>query len=983
MDDNQASAASRSFLVDGGTMGALMRGHDWSKSPLGAPETWPQALRTVTGLLLTSKFPMFVAWGPELGFLYNDAYAEILGTKHPQALGERFHDIWAEIWPDISPLIDAALAGEASYRENLPLLVKRKGFEEQAWFTFSYSPVRDETGKVAGMFCAVAETTGQVLAERRQSFRIKLEEALGDLTDPRAIMAAAVEALGQHLRANRAGYSEVQADGETIVCETCYADGVEPLIGTFALSSFGPDSIARQRSGQTEVCDSISADPRQTHATWAAIETDAFVSVPLIRDGRFTASLYVNFRNAYQWSSEEVALIEDVAARTWSVLERARAEKHLRESEAQFRLMADAVPQIIWITDAEGRTQFFNRQWSTYTGVQYEPTTAAEIAASYVHPNDGITTMAAFNEARRTGSMFAVEHRIRSAAGEYHWFLVRGEPYRDPGTGEIVRWFGASIDIHDRKLMENALRESEERLRELNATLEERVGARTAERNHLWTLTEDMLARADYEGRMSAVNPAWTKVLGWSEQELLANPYADIIHPEDLGVTVAALLSMGETKQPTRFENRILTSSGEWKPIGWTVSPESDGQKFIAVGRNLTDYKAREQQLLEAQEALRQSQKLEAIGQLTGGVAHDFNNLLTIIRSSVEFLRRPNLPEDRRSRYIDAITDTVDRAAKLTGQLLAFARRQALKPEVFDVSERIQAITDMLRTIVGSRIRIDADIACELCFVETDVVQFETALVNMAVNARDAMHGEGTLTVHVDALAHLPSIRGHAGSPSKFVAVSISDTGSGIPANKLGQIFEPFFTTKEVGRGTGLGLSQVYGFAKQSGGDVAVESEVGRGTTFTLYLPKVEREAGADKTEGDVKGVGQHEDGRGIRVLVVEDNLEVGRFATQLLQDLGYETDWAANATRALDLLRKDPIRFDVVFSDVVMPGMSGIELGCEIRQRYPSLQVVLTSGYSHVLAEEGRHGFELLHKPYAVEDVSRVLRRVARKSAG
>jgi CheY-like chemotaxis protein len=296
--------------------------------------------------------------------------------------------------------------------------------------------------------------------------------------------------------------------------------------------------------------------------------------------------------------------------------------------------------------------------------------------------------------------------------------------------------------------------------------------------------------------------------------------------------------------------------------------------------------------------------------------------------------------------------------------------------EPFDVPERIGAVTDMLRTIVGSRIRIEADTACEPCFVEADVTQFETALVNMAVNARDAMNGEGTLTVHVDARAEMPSIRGHAGGPGAFVAVSVADTGSGIPPDKLGQIFEPFFTTKEVGKGTGLGLSQVYGFAKQSGGDVAVASEPGKGATFTLYLPKVEREAGADMTVGDTWGVGQHEDGRGCRVLVVEDNLEVGQFATQLLQDLGYETVWAANGTEALDLLENDHTRFDVVFSDVVMPWMSGIELGRELRQRYPSLPVVLTSGYSHVLAEEGRHGFDLLHKPYAVEDVSRALRR-------
>jgi signal transduction histidine kinase len=274
--------------------------------------------------------------------------------------------------------------------------------------------------------------------------------------------------------------------------------------------------------------------------------------------------------------------------------------------------------------------------------------------------------------------------------------------------------------------------------------------------------------------------------------------------------------------------------------------------------------------------ALRQSQKMEAVGQLTGGVAHDFNNLLTIIRSSVEFLRRSSLPEERRRRYIDAITGAVERAAKLMGQLLAFARRQALKPEVFDVPERIRAVTDMLRTIVRSRIRIETDVACDQCFVEADVTEFETALVNMAVNARDAMEGEGTLTVHVNALAEMPSIRGHAGGPGTFVAVSISDTGSGIPDDQLAQIFEPFFTTKEVGKGTGLELSQVYGFAKQSGGDVGVESELRKDTTFKLYLPKVEREVGLDEAASDGRGSGQHEDGRGCRVLVVEDNIEVG-----------------------------------------------------------------------------------------------------------
>jgi signal transduction histidine kinase/ActR/RegA family two-component response regulator len=391
--------------------------------------------------------------------------------------------------------------------------------------------------------------------------------------------------------------------------------------------------------------------------------------------------------------------------------------------------------------------------------------------------------------------------------------------------------------------------------------------------------------------------------------------------------------------------------------------------------------KERTAELMQAEEALRQAQKMEAVGQLTGGVAHDFNNLLTIIKSSTDLLRRPGLAEERRRRYVDAISDTVDRASRLTGQLLAFARRQTLKPEVFDASERVRAISDMLRTIVGSRIRIEIQIYCVSCLVEADASQFETALVNMAVNARDAMNSEGSLHIRIEEIAGLPPVRGHAGNSIPFVAVSLTDSGSGIPADKLAHVFEPFFTTKEVGKGTGLGLSQVYGFAKQSGGDVAVESEAGRGSTFTLYLPRAQREVGTDEKRpaiGTNQSDALFEQARGRRVLIVEDNVQVGRFSTQVLADLGYDTTLAKNASEALKLLEQAN-RFDVVFSDVIMPGMSGLDLGREIRRRYPELPVVLTSGYSEVLAQEGRHGFDLIQKPYAAEDLSRVLRRVIR----
>ena len=375
-----------------------------------------------------------------------------------------------------------------------------------------------------------------------------------------------------------------------------------------------------------------------------------------------------------------------------------------------------------------------------------------------------------------------------------------------------------------------------------------------------------------------------------------------------------------------------------------------------------------------AEEALRQSQKMEAVGQLTGGVAHDFNNLLTIIRSSVDFLRRPDLSEERRRRYMDAVSDTVERAAKLTGQLLAFARRQALKPETFEVGGCLREVADMLDTVTGARIRVAVDLTRSICYIRSDRSQFETALINMAINARDAMDGAGLLTLRLACNEPMPAIRGHAGSSSHFVAVSLADTGTGIPVDDLGRIFEPFFTTKEIGKGTGLGLSQVFGFAKQSGGDIDVQSELGTGTTFTLYLPQV---AAPLEAPGHPGTSDERVDGAGRRVLVVEDNVEVGRFATQILEDLGFATEWAANAEAAFERLDGGVGSFDAVFSDVVMPGMGGIKLAEALRRRHPGLPVVLTSGYSHVLAEEGSHGFELLQKPYSAEQLSRVLRRV------
>ena len=378
----------------------------------------------------------------------------------------------------------------------------------------------------------------------------------------------------------------------------------------------------------------------------------------------------------------------------------------------------------------------------------------------------------------------------------------------------------------------------------------------------------------------------------------------------------------------------------------------------------------------EAEDALKHSQRLEALGQLTGGVAHDFNNLLTVIRASVDLLNRPQLSEERRQRYITAIADAVARAAKLTSQLLAFARRQTLKPEVFDVGERLQSLRDMLATLLGPAIEIVMRLPAESCLVNADAGQFETALINMATNARDAMQGKGRIVFTVQAATNVPDTLAHLTGSHGFVSIAVGDTGVGIPAGRLGRIFEPFFTTKQVGQGTGLGLSQVFGFARQSGGEVTVASEVGEGSTFSLYLPRVPADllprSQAPNTAPAVAG-------SGMSVLVVEDNIELGNFAADGLTELGYSITLVDNATDALAELIVDADRFDVVFSDVVMPGMTGLDLAQAISDRSIGVPVVLTTGYSEALSQEGSLGFDLVQKPYSIDELSRVLHRAAR----
>jgi signal transduction histidine kinase len=643
------------FLAGGGRVGALMRAHDWSTSPLGPPDGWPQALRTVVGLLLQSRFPMFVAWGADLGFLYNDPYAEILGAKHPAALGRRFYDIWSEIWPDISPLIDAAMAGEATFREDLPLVMNRKGYDEQTWFTFSYSPVRDESGRVAGMFCACSETTQKVLAER--SLR-ELNETL---------------------------------------------------------------------------------------------------------------------------------------------------ERRVTEALAERKILADIV---------EGTNAF-----------------------------------------------------VQVADLDYRWLAIN-----NAAAGEFERIFGVRPRVGD-------------------------------------SMLDVLTGQPDHQRAVQAI---WHRALSGEE--------------------FTAIEEFGDPARDRRaYEIRFNTlRDREGRRIG--------AYQFVYdVTERLRDH----DRLRTAEAALRHAQKMESLGQLTGGVAHDFNNLLAVFANGLQLLERAG-GQPVSPRVFDAMRRAVARGTGLTRHLLAFSRRRPLNPESIDVMAHLKGMRAMLDGSLGGHIEVRMNFAPEVWPVEVDAGEMELAILNLCLNARDAM----------------------------------ADTGHGMPPDVRARVFEPFFTTKDISKGSGLGLPQVYGFVQQSAGRVEIASEVGVGTIVTLLLPRSLRDPSVVGQTADVTAAPEPRpdpERRG-HLLLVEDDREVSALTRELLISLGFSVTHVASADAALEALA-DARQIDRVLSDIMMPGgVSGLQLAREIRRRHPHIPVLLTTGYVEAAADLSDGEFDLLLKPFSVEALAEAL---------
>ena len=515
----------------------------------------------------------------------------------------------------------------------------------------------------------------------------------------------------------------------------------------------------------------------------------------------------------------------------------------------------------------------------------------------------------------------------------------------------------------------NHLAEREEtaiKLRELNQTLESRVEERTAERDRLWSLSEDLLVLADYAGNLLRVSPSWTRVLGYDEATLLHTRYPSLLHPEDIGTTDDLLRSMRRSARPVRFDHRVRAANGAWRWISWTLSTDAGSQTIHGVGRDITDQKERMEALAKAEEQLRQAQKMEAIGQLTGGVAHDFNNLLTGVLGNLELLEA-RLREEPLIRLVQAASRSAWRGAQLTQQMLAFSRKQVLTAKPTDLNAAVSGMSEMLRRTLGEHgVEVRTVLAPSLWPALVDATQIEVAILNLAINARDAMPvgGRAVITTR-NVAAGEPDLPPEL-SAGDYVLVSVTDTGEGMSPDTLAKAFDPFFTTKEVGRGTGLGLSQVYGLARQSGGTARIRSRLGEGATAEIYLPRATALSTDASTQAEAaQPVAQHR-----TVLVVDDQDEVRNVIAEHLDVLGFRCVEASNGPLALDLLRGGSI--DIVIVDYAMPGLSGIEVIEAAREARRNLAVVLTTGFAEVEALRDRlQRVALLKKPFRGQELA------------
>lgn len=679
--------------------------------------------------------------------------------------------------------------------------------------------------------------------------------------------------------------------------------------------------------------------------------------------------------------------------------DRTAMEERVAASEAELRRVTDAVPMLIAYVDESHIYRFANAAYTEWFDLPPEAIVGRHM--SDVVGEDNYRDRAPSIDRALAGEQFKVEAKIRDGEGRERHVELGYVPHV-AANGSIPGVYVLGVDVEDRARREAALAMSNSRFRT----------AVQAVHGVLWTNSAD--------GRMMGEQPGWAALTGQSIEEYAGYGWADAVHPDDAEASVRAWEQAVATKSMFVHEHRVRRHDGSWRQFAIRALPTfgTDGsiQEWVGVHTDITHQRAAEQALREhveelarqvrhrerAEDQLRmlnetlearviseievrreteaklaQSQKMETIGKLTGGVAHDFNNLLQVVSGNLQLLAKDVAGNERAEGRIANAMAGVSRGSKLASQLLAFGRRQALEPKVVNVSRFVQGMDDMIRRAIGEAVEVETVVGGGLWNTFIDPAQIENALLNLAINARDAMDGRGKLTIEL-ANTHLDDdyCRKHDEvTPGQYVMMAVTDTGCGIPSEIVEKVFDPFFSTKAEGKGSGLGLSMVYGFVKQSGGHVKIYSEVGHGTTIKLYLPRAHQSEDFEVSvdHGPITGGTE-------TVLVVEDDGEVRETVVAMLADLGYRVLQAEDAASALAVIQSG-IAIDILFTDVVMPGtLKSPELARKAKERLPNIAVLFTSGYTeNSIVHGGRldAGVELLSKPYTREALARKFRHV------
>ncbi|HEY0205203.1 MAG TPA: PAS domain-containing protein [Acetobacteraceae bacterium] len=930
------------FLGAGGDMSARLRAYDWSAT-LGPAPGWHLSLKTLVTVMLAAVQPMFIAWGPQRILLYNDAYVPLLGQKHPDALGRPFFDVWPEVHGEIGPLFDQVFAGQPVHMDDITLFLIRHGHPEEAHFAFSYTPMHDESGAVAGLFCSCMETTAQVLAERSR---------LAETGRQRRLFQRAP------------GFIAILRD-QTLIYEFVN-DAFVRLFGARNYIGHTVQDVFPDIEGQGLV--EQMARVFRTGERFVARDTPVrFQSAP----GGAPEERFLDF--IYEPVLDEAGNVTGLFIEGHDVTDAHRASEALRDSEVRLlELNANlerriversrdrgrtwqVSPDLLAVFSLRGQFESTNPAWQAVLGWSAEELDHASYPA-FVHPDDRERSHAAFEQLKRGEPVLHFENRYRCKQGGYRWLSWVGVP-------EAGRFFCSARDVTPIKEQAAALAE------------------RTRERDRVWRNSRDLLVIIGADGIFRAVNPAWTAILGHNPGEVVGRSFLDFVCPEDAAMTQGGL-DAAAAKDLTGFENRYTHRDGTLRCISWHTSAE--GNLVYAYGRDVTAAKAQADALLQTEEQLRQSQKMEAVGQLTGGLAHDFNNLLAGITGSLE-LMQTRLAQGRTSdldRYLTAAQGAAKRAAALTHRLLAFTRRQTLDPRPTDLNQLVAGMDELVRRTAGPAVEVEVAAAPTLWTTLVDPNQLENALLNLCINARDAMPGGGRLTISTGN-ALLGAESGQDLPPGHYVTLAVADTGTGMTPEVMRRAFDPFFTTKPIGMGTGLGLSMIYGFVQQSGGIARIHSAPGQGTTVCLYLPRHHGEVGAVVEPASLATAPRA--ARGETVLVVDDEPTVRMLVGEVLQDLGYIAIEAADGPAGLQVLRSRR-RVDLLVTDVGLPGLNGRQVADAARALRPGLKVLFITGYAETALLNHGHlepGMHVLTKPFAMEALaSRIKELIAGETA-